>query len=403
MKVFFIFFILILILTQTQEQVQEHLDPVVIIPGLGGTKLDIKLDNAKSDYWWCRTNADWYRIWVSASEMLPEVVDCFAERLSIVYDEQTNTWSDPEGVAVKTQNGLEAISNLDPELIFMGYFKDMINKFKDHGYQEGLSIFGLPYDWRWAPGLGLTEFVQNIKTTIEYAYNLNGGKKVTVVTHSMGCCLFLDLLNSVDDAWKEQYIKGWMAISPPWGGVGQAVVALLIGYTFGIPDLLLSAKECQILERTLPAIYFFLPKQVVYGDSPIVQTPTKTYTSSMTDLHQLLNDLNLPENTHSILDLVAGASEVVSAPNVQTHIFYGTSKKTPVGVVYHDKLGGDDYSIIEVDGDNTCASSIVRKIATLWSTQQQQAITTSTFDCEHQWSPSDESVVNGVLDFVLNN
>ena len=69
---------------------------------------------------------------------------------------------------------------------------------------------------------------------LQMAYENSGGKKVTVITHSLGGLVFRTLLQLHPEV-AQQYVRRWIAIACPFNGASRLVQALVTGYNFDIP------------------------------------------------------------------------------------------------------------------------------------------------------------------------
>lgn len=116
------------------------------------------------------------------------------------------------------------------------YFKPIAQALRDVKYETGFDgdLFAMPYDWRLSP----LEFdFVPIKEEIERRVK-KFGKKVFLISHSMGCYYSLWFLNAyVDRDWKDSHIAGWMSITGALAGSGKALKAVtnsatIVSYIF---------------------------------------------------------------------------------------------------------------------------------------------------------------------------
>lgn len=47
------------------------------VPGLGGNKLQAKLNKKTVPHTWCSKKTDYFDIWLNLFEMFPDVIDCW--------------------------------------------------------------------------------------------------------------------------------------------------------------------------------------------------------------------------------------------------------------------------------------------------------------------------------------
>ena len=58
-----------------------------------------------------------------------------------------------------------------------------------------------------------SEYFSKLKTLIEDTYSANGNKKITLMSHSLGCPYTLVFLNKQTQDWKDRYILQWITLS----------------------------------------------------------------------------------------------------------------------------------------------------------------------------------------------
>lgn len=59
----------------------KPLYPVIIVPGLIGSRLEAKLDRKDVDHFYCqRQSSDWYDLWLGATDVLPFGVTCLEDK-----------------------------------------------------------------------------------------------------------------------------------------------------------------------------------------------------------------------------------------------------------------------------------------------------------------------------------
>lgn len=58
-----------------------------------------------------------------------------------------------------------------------------------------------------------SKYFGKLKKLIEETYLANGNKKITLMSHSLGCPYTLVFLNKQTQDWKDKYILQWIALA----------------------------------------------------------------------------------------------------------------------------------------------------------------------------------------------
>ena len=148
----------------------------------------------------------------------------------------------PEGVRVKVMGdtpgsnsrkesgcGMDAIRNLGPTTAAFQtkagqYFRNLIFGLQKVGYKTGLTMQALPVDWRRKVSGDPNRL--KLKNILKEMFEMTG-KKVTIVTHSMGSFYALDLFWSLNQSEKDQMVASWIAVAPPLVGSVVAMETML--------------------------------------------------------------------------------------------------------------------------------------------------------------------------------
>jgi len=72
------------------------------------------------------------------------------------------------------------------------------------------------------------EYLSKLHELVEEMYE-EYQKPVFLLAHSMGCHYVLYFLNHQPQAWKDKYIRGFISLAAPWGGVVKILRALSSG------------------------------------------------------------------------------------------------------------------------------------------------------------------------------
>ncbi|XP_077219504.1 alpha/beta-Hydrolases superfamily protein [Tasmannia lanceolata] len=211
------------IVKKQQPYVNPDLDPVLLVPGIAGSILEAEDDGGKKE-------RVWVRLFGADHEFRTKLWSHFdpSTGQTVSLDKKTRI------VVPEDRYGLHAIDTLDPDMIigreFVGYFHDMIEEMIKWGFQEGKTLFGFGYDFRQSNRL--QETLDRFSAKLDTVYASSGGKKINIITHSMGGLLVKCFMCLRSDVF-EKYVKNWIAIAAPFRGApGYITTSLLNGASF---------------------------------------------------------------------------------------------------------------------------------------------------------------------------
>ncbi|KAM7524681.1 hypothetical protein LguiA_014583 [Lonicera macranthoides] len=372
------------LIKKPEPYVDPNLDPVLLIPGIAGSILNAVDENGKEE-----------RVWVRI--------------LGADHEFRTKLWSrfNPstgrsESLDTKTRiqipedrYGLYAIDVLDPDMILaresVSYFHDMIVEMTSWGYLEGKTLFGFGYDFRQSNRF--QETLDRLAEKLESVYTASGGKKINIISHSMGGLLVKCFMSLHSDIF-EKYVKNWIAIAAPFKGApGYITSTFLNGVSFvdgWQQNFFISKWSMHQLLIECPSVYELMacpdfkwenvPRLELWkenhdsnGNSSIM---LESYSSveSISIFNEALSinrinydgvDIHLPFN----FEILKWANETLKVldraevpPEVKFYNIYGTGLDTPHSVCY----GSEDAPVtdlkqlpcceaeyIGVDGDGT--------------------------------------------------
>ncbi|CAI9090526.1 OLC1v1025310C1 [Oldenlandia corymbosa var. corymbosa] len=348
-----------------QEYVDPTLDPVLLVPGVAGSILNAV--NEKTG----REERVWVRILAADHE--------FRTKLWSLFDPSTGeTVSINPNWKVEVPEdrfGLYAIDTLDPDMVIgrdtVYYFHDMIEEMLKWGYKEGETLFGFGYDFRQSNRFRGT--MERFAAKLESVYNASGGKKINIISHSMGGLLVKCFMSLYSDVF-EKYVKNWIAIAAPFRGApGYVTSTLLNGMSFvegWEQNFFISKWSMHQLLIECPSIYELMACPDFHWESPPLLEVWRKKTSNSGDVDVMLESF-LPMEAVSIFtealacnkasccglniplpfnkDILKWSNETRKIlggakvpPNVKFYNIYGTSLKTPHSVWYSDSI----FSII---------------------------------------------------------
>ncbi|KAK6154804.1 hypothetical protein DH2020_009052 [Rehmannia glutinosa] len=371
--------------SQEQSFVDPTLDPVLLVPGIAGSILNAVDDKTG------KTERVWVRILGADHEFRDKLWSRFdpATGRTVTLDADTHI------EVPQDRYGLYAIDMLDPDMVIgsdcVYYFHDMIVEFIKWGYQEGTTLFGFGYDFRQSNRFQGT--LDRLASKLESVYTASGGRKINIISHSMGGLLIKCFMSLHTDLF-EKYVKNWIAIAAPFRGApGYITSTFLNGASFvdgWEQNFFISKWSMQQLLIECPSIYELMAcldfkwehvplleiwRQKCDTDgnstimlesySPAEAIPIFMEALSINKVHFGGSDISLPFN----VEILKWANETrkllcsAEVPNqIKFYNIYGTNNETPHSVCY----GSEDVPVsdlrqlptlqakyINVDGDGT--------------------------------------------------
>ncbi|XP_022723594.1 lecithin-cholesterol acyltransferase-like 4 isoform X3 [Durio zibethinus] len=315
-----------------QPYVDPNLDPVLLVPGIAGSILNaVDSQNGQEERVWVRILGADYK---------------FRTKLWSRFDPSTGrTVSLDPSTSVKVPEeryGLYAIDVLDPDMIIgrecVYYFHDMIVEMIKWGFQEGKTLFGFGYDFRQSNRL--QETLDRLAAKLESVYKASGGKKINIISHSMGGLLIKCFMGLHCDIF-EKYVKNWIAIAAPFRGApGYIASTFLNGMSFvdgweqnffiskwSMHQLIWREEEsCDgisriILESYRPGESIDIFKEALSGNSV-------DYNGENIPLPFNLEILKWAKETHKVL------SHAKVPSGVKFYNIYGINLETPHSICY---------------------------------------------------------------------
>ncbi|KAH6757525.1 lecithin:cholesterol acyltransferase 3 [Perilla frutescens var. hirtella] len=372
------------------DDVVADRDPVLLVSGIAGSILNSK--KKKSGF----ETRVWVRLLLADLE--------FKKKLLSIYNPKTGyteALDDSSEIIVPQDDyGLYAIDILDPSffvkllhLTDLYHFHDMIDMLVGCGYKKGTTLFGYGYDFRQSNRIG--QLLDGLKEKLEAAYKASGGRKVNIISHSMGGLLVSCFISLHNDIFSK-YVNKWITIATPFQGApGYVNDSILTGMQFveGFASFFFVSRwsmhqllvECPSIYEMLPNPGFNWKKQpeiqvwrkLSNGEETSVELESYCSNECITLFEEALknNELDydgktvaLPFN-FEILQWATGTRAVLNKTQlpqgVSFYNIYGTSLDTPFDVCYGSESSPinepseichtlPEYSY--VDGDGTVPS-----------------------------------------------
>lgn len=210
--------------------------PIILIPGLCSTKLDIVH----------RTTGVRERAWVSAhyipkSRMGEKMInDVWGKPTS---DGRYKSFIEDvgdmhvlegfQGCSHLAQHwGISVIHTLNPKFMLGRYFTTLKHRLKKHGYRADVDLFCHSYDWR--QPLSSDEVLGSLRGLILRVLERTNSSHVTLIGHSHGALLAKLYMQMYDD-W-HQHIFRFIALGPPYdNSSAYMAMSLINGFALKIP------------------------------------------------------------------------------------------------------------------------------------------------------------------------
>ncbi|KAK4480201.1 hypothetical protein RD792_013263 [Penstemon davidsonii] len=367
-------------------------DPVLLVSGIAGSIL-----NSRRKKGFGFETRVWVRLLLADLE--------FKKKVWCIYNPETG-YTEPlddstEIIVPQDDYGLYAIDILDPSLFVkclhlndVYHFHEMIDMLVGCGYKKGTTLFGYGYDFRQSNRID--QLMDGLKDKLETAYKASGGRKVNIISHSMGGLLVSCFISLHSDIFS-RYVSKWITIATPFQGAPGCINdSLLTGMQFveGFESyFFVSRWSMHQLVVECPSIYEMLPNpDFNWKKEPVIQVWRKQQSNDgessvelesygcnecATLFEEALknNELNydgkkvpLPFNS-AIFNWAAGTREVLKKAQVPKGVsfynIYGTSSDTPFDVCYGTESSPIDEpseichttpEYFYVDGDGTVPS-----------------------------------------------
>lgn len=319
--------------------------PIILIPGLGGSRLY----NAHGTQKWC----SWHGFF-------PRVTNTWRDELTVQYNPVTKDFEDQTYItAYRTSHwrndkfhptpdfgGTEGVGNVLSRSVSSSWqFQGVLDLCEQLGYTKWASgvqnanVYGAPYDFRkiTSPRIWLS-YCKSLQALIEMA-----SSPVVLLSHSMGSPLlltfFVQYLEKVvpcATTWKQRHIKRWVTVNGAFGGAGKAVRSVLSGDNNGMGYI--CDNGCHdwyqpLLENTA-GVLWMLPHHTLFSPTvPLVTIGDKEYT--VKDLGKLLAERVSPSAAAAYNDTVLPLL-TLKAPHVPVVSLTSTVKGTKLQTEYLD-------------------------------------------------------------------
>ncbi|MDR3581896.1 MAG: hypothetical protein P4L67_01335 [Candidatus Pacebacteria bacterium] len=212
-------------------------EPVVIVPGMLGSRLDKVSDGQE--------------VWPDANAMLLSGSDSYLDDLSL-----SRSGAQISGMEMTPSDIIRTVTTSIP---FSGqdFYGPLLDSLVSMGYREGTDLFVAPYDWR----LDIASSAASIDPVIRNAIAHSPDGKIDIVAHSMGGLVIRDYLSHTADT---SFVNKLVLAGIPQLGAPQMFKALEYGDDLGFhvgPFELLDPAEVKSISQNMPAAYELLPSR----------------------------------------------------------------------------------------------------------------------------------------------
>lgn len=279
----------------------------------------------------------------------------------------------------------------------------LVDALKARGYESGKSLYGAPYDFRFAPGPQASDvalkYLTDLKELVEAASRANGDQPVVILAHSMGGLWTLYFLNQQTEEWRNQYIARFVSVSTPWGGAVEQMMTFASGNPEGVPfvNSLVVREEQRRSESNL----WLLPVSRVFGDRPLVATSTRNYTAA--DMEDFLVDIGFAEGVPAYKSRIPHLTEILRAPGIPVTLIYGHGVPTSQQLSYEAKGFDNHPEITDGDGDGTVNVCSLTAVVKEWDAVEGQELDVVPLANKgHMKILHDADSVQVIVDAILN-
>lgn len=113
----------------------------------------------------------------------------------------------------------------------------------------------------------------------EHAYKTNDNVAVTFIVHSMGGRMLLCFLQQMPQEWIGVYVKRIIALSVPWAGSVQSIMAMSIGYNPFPPLFFPTKHDMKTLQQTFSSLAWLMPEDGFWTSTEVLaNVGSKNYT-----------------------------------------------------------------------------------------------------------------------------
>ncbi|RNB74474.1 lipase/acyltransferase domain-containing protein [Brevibacillus panacihumi] len=339
---------------------ETHTIPVILIPGIGGSRLEVEEHGIISEAWLA-----------IGRTVLPPYNDPQHRRvLSLMPVDGKSVEVKPrtKGIRVFPERANEGFSAIE----YLTYsdavptahekseqYASMVKELKKQGYVQHRTLFAMPYDWRYSSA----DNAKYLKEKIDVALRNSKAQQVHLVAHSMGGLLVRETLLS--NPSYQPKVNRVIYMGTPFLGSPRAYQAIKFGYDFGIVTFL--SHTGKIIAEYAPAVYELLPSKQYVSNTPFLWKNQKehyTYQDLTRVKHLQLTYEPLVHQAgklHEIWDnrQIKVPQYSIIGQGHSTLLGYFVDPKTEDFIPYYDNQAGD--GTVPYDSANYSLKDIKKK------------------------------------------
>jgi len=340
------------------------LHPIVLVPGVNCPDMEARLTEAyepSTPRCGRMRGKGWFGLWTNHTWALDaDTTACFEEQMRLVYDPALGEFRNRPGVATRVPNfgsarGFGSKYPPHPEYCF-GALRSTLERF---GYRDGETLFGAPYDFRYAPPLPgqrsrvYSRYFRLVTRLIEDATKKNQGRAAIILGHSYGAMVALEFVRNSPSPWRHKLIKHLFMVAPTWsGGYVRAIRGIVSGPPVDmvyVPSA--SRLSVRSMWRTFETAIVNLPSPEVFGRRPLLVTRSKNY--SAYDIADLLVAISSANGDKPFRERELAKMGYFKAPMVPMTHMYGMGVPTEEQLVYREGDFDIPPEMVYGDGDGT--------------------------------------------------
>ena len=214
--------------TICKDETNEN-EEYVIFPSIFDSPFQIRVSEKYNKYTACQ---GFFYTFYNSKDECPDNICNYSDGIRISYYGGTKKTKDESQCGINSLENIIYAGKMIPPLITnkltAANFYVIIQNYRKMGYKDGFSAAGVSFDYR--RYIHSNKFFEN---SLIYEINRlyrNTGKKVVIITHSLGGLLVLANLFRMREDIKNK-IKSFVPIVPPFAGASHLLEAYLYGLT----------------------------------------------------------------------------------------------------------------------------------------------------------------------------